>query len=111
MADRNRVRCACLRCTIRGLMGPAVIVTVGILLLLHETRGGYLDLGETWPVILLVIGGVSLASALAPMSGHIVNGAAPPFVHPGPPMPPAPPAPPVGTPGGAWQPPDSGRGQ
>jgi hypothetical protein len=112
MADRNRVRCTCPRCTIRGLMGPAIIVTIGILLLLGETRGGYFDFGNTWPVILLVVGGVSLASALAPMTGHVVAPPAAPFVPPGPPIAPAPPPPPVGTPGsGAWQPPDSGRGQ
>jgi len=103
MADRNRIRCACARCTIRGLMGPAIIVTVGILLLLDQTKGGYLDFENTWPVILLVIGGVSLASALAPMAGHIVEA----------PAPPPPPVPPIGTPGPTpvWQPPQNRQDQ
>jgi len=36
----DRIRCACSRCTIRGLMGPAVIITVGVLFLLDQMRGG-----------------------------------------------------------------------
>ena len=64
-------KCRCPRCTIRSLMGPAVIVTVGILFLLQQMRGGYFDFGNTYPVILVVIGAILLASALAPMDGHI----------------------------------------
>jgi hypothetical protein len=52
-------------------MGPAVIVTVGILFLLQQMRGGYFDFSNTYPVILVVIGAILLASALAPMDGHI----------------------------------------
>jgi hypothetical protein len=84
-------------------MWPAVIITVGLLLLLSEMRGGFLDFSNTYPVILLVIGAVSLASALAPMTGHIV------------PVPPptVPPMAPPGTPGAnpAWQPPQNRQGQ
>ena len=67
----NRVRCNCRRCVIRGLMGPAVVVTVGVLFLLDQLRGGYLAFGNTFPVILIVIGVISLASNLAPADGHI----------------------------------------
>jgi cell wall-active antibiotic response 4TMS protein YvqF len=97
----NRTRCTCPRCTIRGLMGPAIIITIGILLLLDQTRGNFFDFGNTWPVILLVIGLVSLASALAPMTGHIID------------TPVAPPVPPPGTPGAppAWQPPQNRQDQ
>ena len=107
MSDRNRVRCACPRCTIRGLMWPAVIITVGLLLLLSEMRGGFLDFSNTYPVILLVIGAVSLASALAPMNGHIAP-VPPPVVPLG-----VPPIAPPGTPGAnpAWQPPQNRQGQ
>jgi hypothetical protein len=52
-------------------MGPAVIVTVGILFLLQQMRGGYFDFSNTYPIILVVIGAILLASALAPMDGHI----------------------------------------
>ena len=74
----NRVRCNCRRCVIRGLMGPAVVVTVGILFLLDQIRGGYLSFGNTFPVILIVIGIISLASSLAPADGHISDAAPPP---------------------------------
>lgn len=67
----NRVRCSCQSCTCRGLMGPAIVITLGVLFLLHEMRGGYFDFGNTYPVILIVIGIVSLASALSSREGHI----------------------------------------
>jgi hypothetical protein len=64
-------KCRCPRCTIRSLMGPAVIVTVGVLFLFQQMRGGYFDFSNTYPVILVVIGAILLASSLAPMTGHI----------------------------------------
>src|SRR5256885_11021461 len=67
----NELRCRCPRCTIRGLLGPAVIITIGILFLLHEARGGYFDFSNTYPFILIVIGAVLLASSLAPITGHL----------------------------------------
>lgn len=66
----DRVRCNCPRCMIRSLMGPAVIITVGVLFLLDQVRGGYLDFWNTWPVILVVIGAISLASNLASTERH-----------------------------------------
>lgn len=86
------VRCRCQSCTIQSLMGPAIITTIGILFLLNQIHGGYLSFGNTWPVVLLVIGLVKLASALAPKEGHIYDGAptstpppaAPPSVNPPP---------------------------
>ena len=73
----NGVRCNCRRCMIRGLMGPAVVITVGVLFLLDQVRGGYFSFGNTFPVILIVIGAISLASSLAPTDGHI-SGPVPP---------------------------------
>ena len=67
----NQVRCNCQRCAIRSLTGPAVLITVGVLFLLHQLHGGYFDFGNTWPVILVVIGLLHLASALAPRDGHV----------------------------------------
>lgn len=79
----NGIRCRCPRCTIRGLMGPAVVVTIGVLFLLHEVRGYTFDFSNTWPFILIVIGAVQLASSLAPMDGHIDSTpASPPAVPP-----------------------------
>jgi hypothetical protein len=89
----DRIRCNCRRCTIRSLMGPAVIITVGVLFLLQETRSGF-SFGQTWPVILVVIGIISLASAMAPMDGHNSSAPAVPQVPTaGTPVPPANPAP------------------
>jgi len=69
----DRVRCNCRRCIIRSLMGPAIIITVGVLFLLDQVRGGYLSFGNTFPVILIVIGAISLASNLASTEGHITG--------------------------------------
>jgi hypothetical protein len=89
----DRIRCNCRRCTIKSLMGPAVVITVGVLFLLEQTHSGF-RFGQMWPVILVVIGVISLASALAPMDGHISSSAVPPV----PPVPPAvPPQNPPGT--------------
>ena len=85
MPDDSNSRCKCPRCTIRSLRGPAVIITLGVLFLLSEMRGDYLSFHHTWPVILVVLGIVSLASSLAPMDGHIETRVSP-----------APPVPPVG---------------
>jgi hypothetical protein len=73
-------------------MGPAVVITIGVLFLLQETRGGSYGFDNTYPCILVVIGAILLASSLAPSEGHIsevVSPAAPNSMPP-----PAPPAPP-----------------
>jgi cell wall-active antibiotic response 4TMS protein YvqF len=88
----NSIRCGCRRCTTRSLMGPAILITIGLLFLLSELRGGYFDFGNTWPVILVVIGLISLVSALAPTEGHLSG-----------PLPPSPP----GTPGSMPPPPQN----
>ncbi len=81
----NRIRCACRRCTIRGLMGPAVIITVGVLFLLDQMSGGNFSFGNTYPVILIVIGAISLASAASSAEGH-VSGPVPPAAPVAPPV-------------------------
>jgi hypothetical protein len=103
MSDNPRCRCA--RCTIRALVGPAVIVTVGVLFLLQQMRGGYFDFGNTYPVILVVIGAILLASSLAPMEGHINAQPANPAV------PPPPAAPGTTTTQNQYQSPYPGQGQ
>jgi len=65
-------------------MGPAVVITIGVLFLLQEMRGGYLGFDNTYPLILVVIGAILLASSMAPSEGHIATAVAPP------PPPPAP---------------------
>ena len=63
------MRCNCQRCSIRGLMGPAILITIGVLFLIQQAHWSY-GFGRTWPVILLVIGAVKLAEALASDAGH-----------------------------------------
>jgi Domain of unknown function (DUF5668) len=90
-----QTRCHCQSCTIRGMMGPAILITLGVLFLLHQMRGGLFDFGNTWPVLLMVIGLLLLASSLAPRDGHIepvrpATAPPPPAVPPPAPPPPAP---------------------
>lgn len=90
----NRLHCNCQRCRIRGLMGPSIVITVGILFLLQEMRGGYFDFSNTYPIILIVMGIISLAGALASSEGHIsAPSPLPPAVPPAPGAPVVPPSP------------------
>jgi hypothetical protein len=89
--------CHCTRCRSQRLMGPAVLVTIGFLFL-FETLGK-LGFGHTWPILLLVVGGVKLFQSRASTDGHM--GAFPPTPGGGtptataPPNVPPPPAPPT----------------
>ena len=74
----NAAQCKCARCSIRSLMGPVVVTTIGILFLLSEMGSGYFHIGHTYPVLFIVMGIVLLASAVAPMDGHIEYPGAPP---------------------------------
>ncbi len=66
----NRVAaCYCEHCRTRRLMGPAILVTLGVLFLLHTTSR--LGFWETWPAILLVIGVVKLIQSNASSNGHV----------------------------------------
>jgi Domain of unknown function (DUF5668) len=69
MTDTNQAVCHCLHCKIRGLMGPLMIITVGVLFLIGEyTRFSFIEL---WPVLLIVAGVVLTAQALASKKGHL----------------------------------------
>ncbi len=70
MADR--VRCRCRRCTTRSLMGPAVLITLGVLFLIGRWHGDY-EFGRTWPILLLVIGAIKLGEALVASEGHVTQ--------------------------------------
>jgi hypothetical protein len=59
----------CDRCRARGLMGPAVLVTLGVLFLL-ETQG-VISFGRTWPVLLVVIGLVKVYQGSSATAGHV----------------------------------------
>jgi LiaI-LiaF-like transmembrane region len=64
-------KCHCQSCTTRALIGPAVLITIGVLFLLHQLQGGRFDFSRTFPVLLVVIGMLLLASSLAPRDGHL----------------------------------------
>jgi hypothetical protein len=61
--------CYCERCRTRKLMGPAILVTLGVLFLLDNTS--HVSFERTWPAILLVIGVVKLMQSNASSEGHI----------------------------------------
>jgi hypothetical protein len=65
----NTGACRCERCRTRKLMGPAVLVTLGVLFLLDSvSRVGF---HRTWPALLLVIGVVRLMQSNASAEGHV----------------------------------------
>jgi LiaI-LiaF-like transmembrane region len=122
MRYRYNPSCTCGRCRAHGFMGPAVLITLGVLFLLDQlTHVRWLDFGSTWPAFLIVIGLVMFLEHNASMAGHVPREygmmsppAAP--VYPGQPQSPAmtppvvtpPPVPPAGStaPGTTWNNPD-----
>lgn len=82
-----QAKCPCMRCRYRGLMGPALLITLGVLFLLNEFDVAYFH--STWPIILIVIGLVKVLGGNLDTTGHVDPFAPPP---PGPPTPPPPPA-------------------
>jgi hypothetical protein len=61
--------CPCARCRARGLMGAAVLITLGVLFLIGEFT--YLRFGETFPALLIVIGLVLYMGRSASTEGHV----------------------------------------
>jgi hypothetical protein len=76
--ERSRRICGCGRCSTRWLMGPAMVLTTGVLFMFHTMN--IADLDRTWPAWLLVVGIVKLVQSSASSTGHVG------------PLPPAPPA-------------------
>jgi len=84
--------CTCGRCRMCNLMGPAVIFTIGVMLLLDSRDIHGVAWDRTWPAILLVIGIVKLLQSTASRQGHVEPlppSAPPPQPPPVPPQPPA----------------------
>ena len=103
--SRYRNGCTCERCRARGMMGPAILVTLGVLLLLSEMHAVPFD--YTWPVLLIVIGVIKVMQSNASTQGHVQ-----PNLYPGYPGYPAapPPVAPVAPTAGPSQP-DANQGQ
>jgi hypothetical protein len=68
MADQ--VRCTCTRCRTRGVMGPVILITLGVLFLIGQYSGHY-SFGQLWPVLLIVIGAVKIFESTVSTEGHI----------------------------------------
>ena len=66
---RSNPNCRCARCRLRGMMAPAVLITLGILFLLDnlDVRSFH----DTWPLLLIVIGIVQVLQYTASTEGHI----------------------------------------
>lgn len=60
--------CACMRCKMNDMMGPAVLVTVGTLWILDNFREGHFMTFVA--VLLIVIGGVKMLQSSASTEGH-----------------------------------------
>jgi hypothetical protein len=52
-----------------GLMGPVILITIGVLFLIGEYSGRY-TFGQLWPVILIVAGLVKILESTASTEGH-----------------------------------------
>jgi Domain of unknown function (DUF5668) len=102
--ERARHSCGCGRCMARCMMGPALVLTTGILFFLDSMD--IAELHRTWPAWILVVGVVKLLQSSASSVGH---------VGPLPPSPPgtgiAPPPPPASSAPSSDQAPTSSSGE
>lgn len=98
MRYRYNPSCGCPRCRAHGFIGPAVLITLGVLFLLDQmTHSYWLSFGRTWPALLIVIGLVKFLQHNVPATGHIPRE----YMVPPPGQPPYVPAPPQQQ----WRPP------
>ena len=64
---KNRF-CGCMRCKMNSMMGPVILVTLGVLFLMEHN---HLTRGSTFvAVLLIVIGGVKMLQSSASAEGH-----------------------------------------
>lgn len=69
--SRYMNQCTCERCKTRGYMGPAILVTLGVILLLDQFN--YVDFWRSAPILLIVIGLVKVLQGNASTEGHVDN--------------------------------------
>ena len=94
--ERSSHTCSCGHCRTRWLMGPTLVLTTGVLLLLSTTTPIGLD--RTWPAWILAVGVVKLLQSTASSEGHVgpLPSSPPPVAPAPPPTPPSSAAPPSG---------------
>ncbi len=68
----NGARCGCGCCTTRAMMWPAFLIALGLLFLIDRFHIGY-GFHNLWPVLLIVVGVVKVAAAMASPAGHTGN--------------------------------------
>ena len=72
MKYRYNPACGCARCRAHGFMGPAVLITIGVLFLLDQmTHIYWMEFVRTWPALLIVIGLIMFLQHNAPATGHV----------------------------------------
>src|SRR6516225_3736416 len=72
MRYRYNPSCGCARCRAHGFMGPAFLITLGVLFLLDQmTHIYWMEFGRTWPALLIVIGLIMFLQYNAPAIGHV----------------------------------------
>jgi len=72
--------CRCVACTAVSMMGPAILITIGVMGLLDEFTGIWW--GKSWPLILIVIGVLKFLQVTGSRVGHISPGGVPPATPP-----------------------------
>ena len=72
--------CRCVACTAVSMMGPAILITIGVMGLLDEFTGMWW--GKSWPLILIVIGVLKFLQITGSRVGHIPPGGVPPATPP-----------------------------
>ena len=69
MTDQAKTRCQCVQCRVGGMMGPILLITVGLIFLAGQYSR--YSIWDFWPVILIVIGIVKIGENMASREGHI----------------------------------------
>jgi hypothetical protein len=68
MVEQSNTRCPCAHCRVAGTMGPLILITLGVILLLGQyTRYGLADL---FPFLLIVPGIILVIQSFASKTGH-----------------------------------------
>jgi len=79
-------QCGCARCRCRGLTGPVILITLGVLFMLSEFHVARFH--STWPILLIVIGLMKVFGSSADVTGHVDVNAPPAAPTPSPSAPP-----------------------